>query len=402
MAAKEKLRCTKCGKTMGITQFFTYKDGTHPDLCKKCMTLHVDNFDPSTFLWLLQKFDVPYVEREWNVLRDRAYATAGPLKMNGKSVIGRYLAKMRIKPWTDKTWADTQALNAAARAGGDQRSADEVSQYRQQLLQQLQSGEITQAEYRTSVPTEVQHQNENYILAANPWHGDPTGGASNPFQENNFVSNDLLPDVTADLTNEDKIYLVMKWGRNYSLEQLVALEQKYQQMTQSFDIHDSDTIGTLIVICKTYLKMNESIDIGDMQSFNSLSRTYDTLRKSAKFTAAQKKADEIGSVDSVGQLVAYAEKCGGAIPRLRLDYDYDVIDKVINDMKSYSRTLIYEDTALARQIEDYIKKREQLEQQKKDKADAEALGYDAVPLSDKDFQQHFQMLRRQKEEDDAL
>jgi len=65
-----------------------------------------------------------------------------------------------------------------------------------------------------------------------------------------------LIDPAADLTKEDKIMLAMKWGRTYSPQDWVELEKKYNEMMQSFDIEDSDTIGTLILICKTYLKMN--------------------------------------------------------------------------------------------------------------------------------------------------
>jgi hypothetical protein len=46
----------------------------------------------------------------------------------------------------------------------------------------------------------------------------------NPFQENNFLSEDELVDPGADLQHEDKIYLAMKWGRLYSPAQWVALE----------------------------------------------------------------------------------------------------------------------------------------------------------------------------------
>ena len=56
--------CLKCNKTMVEDQFYTYKDGKKTELCKRCLTLHIDNFDSSTYLWLLQKMDVPYVEEE--------------------------------------------------------------------------------------------------------------------------------------------------------------------------------------------------------------------------------------------------------------------------------------------------------------------------------------------------
>jgi type IV secretory pathway component VirB8 len=44
--------------------------------------------------------------------------------------------------------------------------------------------------------------------------------------------------------------------------------------------------------------------------------------------------------------------------------ELDIVDKVINDLKSYNRSLVYEDTALARQIEDYLKKRESIDKKK--------------------------------------
>ena len=60
--------CMKCGKTMKEDNFYTYKDGTKTELCKSCLTMHIDNFNPDTFLWALEKLDVPYIEQEWNTL----------------------------------------------------------------------------------------------------------------------------------------------------------------------------------------------------------------------------------------------------------------------------------------------------------------------------------------------
>jgi len=98
-----------------------------------------------------------------------------------------------------------------------------------------------------------------------------------------------LPDPASELTQEDKVYLAMKWGRTYQMSELVELERNYNEMMNSFDIQDADTINTLILICKTNLKMNQAIDCGDMDGYQKLTRVYDSLRKSAKFTAAQKK-----------------------------------------------------------------------------------------------------------------
>ena len=81
-------KCQKCGKVLDEGQFYTYKNGTKTELCKKCLTMHIDNFDESTYLWLLEKMDVPYVPAEWNSLRDKAYAKDAE-KMNGMSVFGK-------------------------------------------------------------------------------------------------------------------------------------------------------------------------------------------------------------------------------------------------------------------------------------------------------------------------
>ena len=63
--------CEKCNRTMGAEQFYgsnnlkKYPEGKMKQ-CKKCMTMHVDNWNPETYLWILQEVDVPYVPDEWN------------------------------------------------------------------------------------------------------------------------------------------------------------------------------------------------------------------------------------------------------------------------------------------------------------------------------------------------
>ena len=63
-------------------------------------------------------------------------------------------------------------------------------------------------------------------------------------------------------------------------------------MTESFDIQDADTINTLILICKTNLKMNQYLDSGDIEGFQKISKVRETIRKTAKLTAAQNKGDK--------------------------------------------------------------------------------------------------------------
>ena len=68
--------CEKCGKTMNEKEFYHSKNlEKYPkdglvNQCKKCMTMFVDNWDPDTYLWILQEADVPYIPDEWNKLME--------------------------------------------------------------------------------------------------------------------------------------------------------------------------------------------------------------------------------------------------------------------------------------------------------------------------------------------
>ena len=72
---------------MDEKQFYTYKSGKKTEMCKKCMTMHINIFDPDTYLWLLEKMDVPYSPKEWAASRDKVYAK-DPLKATGMAVFG--------------------------------------------------------------------------------------------------------------------------------------------------------------------------------------------------------------------------------------------------------------------------------------------------------------------------
>ena len=383
--------CEKCGRTMNENQFYTYKDGRKTELCKKCLTMHVDNFNPDTFLWLLEKMDVPYVPNEWNVLRDRAYEK-DPNKMNGMSVFGKYLSKMKLKQWKDYGWEDSEKLQALEE---EKKKALIIhnEQNKESWKEKYENGEISEAEYKTmtSVPLQAASQVPGVLVGSI--------GSNNPFNEVNFISQEELPDPTEELTDDDKVYLAMKWGRMYTPREWIELEQSYDEMMNSFDIQDADTINTLMFICKTKLKMNQALDSADIEGFQKLSKVYNDLRKSAKFTAAQNKEEKKDFVDCVGNLVAYCEKEGGAIPKYELKTDLDIVDTVINDLKRYTKDLIYEDKALASQIENYLKKREISEEQKKDRKEAKALGFDNVQLKDEDYQNYYESIEEEKNKD---
>lgn len=386
--------CTKCGKMMDEnTQFYTYKNGDKTTMCKKCLTMHIDNFNPETFLWLLQDMDVPYIEAEWNVLRDRAFAKNPNL--NGMSVFGKYLSKMKLKQWNQYGWNDTERLKVLNEEKLKVKQA-EKEQFESLLKAQFDNGEITEAQYKTLISTET--QNEDYYAGTGPALHIPGAAADNPYQENNFIDESLLSGPAAQLTDEDKIYLAMKWGRLYQPADWIELERNYNEMMNSFDIQDADTINTLILLCKTNLKMNQAIDCGDVEGFQKLSKVSESLRKSAKFTAAQNKEQKSDYVDSVGELVAMCER-DGFIPRFATDIPQDKVDLTLKDMNSYVHKLVTQDLGFGQQIEDALKKIQIQQQMRESEETSKMMEGETPELIDEDYEEFYNSIEEQKELD---
>jgi hypothetical protein len=120
-----------------------------------------------------------------------------------------------------------------------------------------------------------------------------------------------------------------------------------------------------------------------------------------KFTEAQNKENANQEFDSIGAIVNFCEKeeNGGFIPAYVVDTDKDIIDIVIRDMKTYTKTLIDEDKNIAMQIEQYIKKKEILDQQERDQAEAAANGLDYVEISDDELMEHKHWVEEQRDAD---
>ena len=381
--------CQKCGKVMDEeAQFYLRKNGTRMDLCKKCLTMHINNYEPETFLWILKDMDLPYIPEEWNVLRDRAFENARQKgkALDGMSVFGKYLSKMKLKQWKPYGWEDSEKLQAI---NAEKKKAIEVERekYEEHLKEQLDSGEITEAQYRTLVSTSTQNQEQLYAQPI------VTDAIDNPFGDgSDFMPEDDLVDLGEELTEDDKMYLAMKWGRLYKPAEWVELEKTYKEMTESFDIQDADTINTLILICKTNLKMNQYLDSGDIEGFQKISKVSESLRKTAKFTAAQNKEDKDEYVDSVGELISMCER-DGFIPRYVTEVPQDKVDATLKDMNDYVKKLVTQDLGFGQQIEDALKKI-QIQKEMEESFDQE------IELDDNDFEEYHNAIEEQKQLDE--
>lgn len=376
--------CEKCRKTMDEKQFYgsnnleKYPEGKLRQ-CKQCITMHVDNWDPDTYLWILQECDVPYIPEEWNKLlasygKDRSRVT-------GMTILGRYLSKMKLKQFKDHRWKDTAYLQEVA----DKRTEEAMKR------QGFSASEIDQALEQGRVPIP---EGELEI----PQYSDDAEKGSAIAED--YVAQPEIEIEPLDLTEEDKRYLLLKWGKMYRPDEWVWLEKLYNEMMASYDIQTAGHIDNLKKLCKTSLKAEQLLDIGDIEGAQKAIKMYDVLMKSGKFTAAQNKDAQGEFVDSVGEIVALCEQ-EGFIPRYYTDGPQDKVDYTIRDMQRYTRTLVTEEMHLGELIEQAIKNNEKEDAQKEvdidldEDSDIENI---ERSLRDEDFQDYHEFL----EEDAAM
>lgn len=377
--------CKKCGKTMDDTQFYTSKnlekyppDGKM-DICKKCLTMHVDNWDPETYKWILQEIDVPYIKEEWNGLLEK-YGK-DPKKVTGLTVIGRYLSKMKLRQWNKYTWADTETL--------------EKDSIDKKVLNMKAQG-FTEDEIQEQLSIDRTPQKPKELEDVQAPVGTPE--YEDPEEDDDFGD---------QLTEEDKLVLRLKWGRGYSWEERVRMEQLYNDMMSSYDIQGAGHKDTLIMVCKASLKANQLIDAGDIDGFQKMQKAYDSLMKSGKFTAAQNKGESGEFVDSIGELVALCER-EGFIPRYYTEGPQDKVDRTLQDLQQYTHTLVTEEMNLGNMIEaslrEIVKDREReanIDVEDSDE-DEDLFNYQHPELTEEDYQEYEDMKESERDKDEEM
>ena len=341
----DRIFCPKCGKALAITEFYNSNNiEKYPNKklnqCKKCLTMHVDNWNPDSYLWILQEADVPYIPDEWNKLM-ATYAKDAS-KVTGTTIIGRYLAKMQLKQWRDFRWKDNEFLQDLANSKIEQAMKDQGYQ-----------------------PTEIATvlNQASYQFPTGPLEPPPaTFGTSDPLipsSPDEFAVDDEESELINSITAEEHTYLRLKWGKTYKAEEWIRLEQLYEEMMQSYEIEEAGDINTLKLACKCSLKANQLLDLGDIDGAQKATKMYNDLMKSGKWTAAQKKeSEEVDVVDSIGELVAICER-DGFIPKYYVATPQDHADRVIEDLKKYTTNLIVEESGLGPLIEAAVKQMEE-------------------------------------------
>lgn len=380
----EMYYCEKCHKTMRASEFYSsnnlekYPNDGKFTMCKKCLTMHVDNWNPDTYLWILQEADVPYVPKEWQGLMDKYGRDRS--KLTGMTILGRYLSKMKLKQYKEYRWKDNDYLEEKAKSEIEQAmkrqgySAAEIDQAIEESKTNIDFGNVREPDH----PNIITAPMEDYF---------------DTFSE---------PDTSIedDLTEEDRTYLRLKWGKTYKPEEWIRLEQFYEEMMGSYDIQGAGHIDNLKLLCKTSLKANQLIDIGDIEGFQKMSKVYDSLMKSGNFTAHQNKSENGEFIDSIAELVELCEK-EGYIERFYIDSPNDKVDITIRDMQKYTKDLVEKETNLSAMIEQAIKNNAREDENDEEDNDEIIFDDDMISeLDDSDFEDFQNFLEGEIGEED--
>lgn len=377
----EKRTCTVCGRHMNIDQFYQSKNverfvGGYLPKCKKCFTMHINNWEPTTFIPLLEIIDIPYIPSEWNALLER-YGQ-DPKKTSHTAIFGRYLSKMKLKQYSEYSFADTERI-AEEEAKRKQIAAARDESYRLRYAAALNGDVLDMVESDISLLSddeiaELFPQPEQHLM--------PTGGYVSP-------SAPPRPDFDSQIAIEDKMKLSLKWGKTYSAEEWLTMERMYRDMMDSYEIKTASHLDYLKMICKTSLKMNQAIDCNDFEGYNKLAKVYDSLMKSAKFTAAQNKMESENEYQAVSELILMAER-EGFIPRFDLEVPKDIVDATIKDVERYLNVLVREEQGLGNLIETAIAAMKREEEEDEGVLDLDGEEYEDLGLDDEDYEDFYE------------
>ena len=391
--AMEKRTCQKCNRFLNIDQFYrsrnleAYPPEGYLPVCKKCFTMHLNNWEPSSITQLLEIMDVPYIPEEWEALLQR-YGQ-DPKKTSQTAIFGRYLSKLKLKQFSEFRLADSERI-LEEREKQKQIAAARDESYR------LRYAAIQDGNVLDKVNADISLLSDDEILELFPQVEYQQQLQQGFLGAQQFQQVPQEPSVEDQIPIEDKMKLSIKWGKTYTVNEWLTMERMYRDMLESYEIKTASHLDYLKMICKTSLKMNQSIDVNDFEGYNKLAKVYDSLMKSAKFTAAQNKTESENEFQAVSELILMAEE-EGFIPRFDVSVPQDIIDATMRDMERYLNTLVREEQGLGNLIEVAIS---QMKREEEANAELEAAlegeSFVEEDLTDEDYIDFYEF----QEEDD--
>lgn len=185
----------------------------------------------------------------------------------------------------------------------------------------------------------------------------------------------------------------IKWGANYSFEELVSLENLYVNTLKANDISNPMQIDAIKKACKMSIMLDRSIVNEDAKEIRELSSAYQNFIKTAKIDEVIVAASK-DVISNVAELADFIEKSGFVMPYYD-NVERDVVDKSINDIKQYIRTLVSDAVGLETVFETInnalkVQDSKEADEQSFQKVSLEDLYGNAVSRQNQDFDEELE------------
>lgn len=146
----------------------------------------------------------------------------------------------------------------------------------------------------------------------------------------------------------------MTWGANFSFEELIKMESQFQNTISSFDVNNPMQMDAIRKAAITSVMIDRSMMQGDVKDLKDLSAAYAQFMKMAKIDELIESA-QTDVIRTVADLANYLEEQGFNF-KFYDNVERDIVDKTIDDLKEYLRTLVLESTGLEATLELIAKK----------------------------------------------
>ena len=134
----------------------------------------------------------------------------------------------------------------------------------------------------------------------------------------------------------------IKWGTNYSFEQLISLENLFVNTLKANNVSNPMQKDAIKKACKMSIALDNAIMAGDSKEINDLSKAYQNFVKTAKIddliTASSQDV-----ISNVAQLVQYIEDNDFQF-QFYDNVDRDIVDKSLKDIQQTIRRLVLDAT----------------------------------------------------------
>lgn len=168
----------------------------------------------------------------------------------------------------------------------------------------------------------------------------------------------------------------MQWGPTFTFDELIRLENQFQSTMQNFEISNPLQIDAVKKAAITSVKIDRIMTSdGDVRELKDLATAYQTFAKLAKIDEML-ETSETDVIRTVADLSRYLEENGFEF-KFYDNVERDIVDRTINDLKLYTKTLVMESTGLDETLHLITKK---LEEQKQSEADLKAFAEKPLDL----------------------